>query len=172
MSQAGFAYTDRDSVTVLLKNGSRLPEWKTELIDKYLVIVSARLSAWFPTLKSRWLNADPEDPIVDFIPAIVAEAVKKVADNPDGMSSETMGPYAYSRYESQDVFKTLFNDKDLKALEALLDESQSAGGAVIMRYTNTYPAAPMPGPGRYTNSRKWPRGRGLRGNRWRDRGVW
>lgn len=163
--EKSFSYASKESVTSLIKGGDRLPKWKIDMIEAKLVQVSARLSAWFPLLKRRWLEAEEEDPIVDFVPAMVTEAVKKYADNPDGMSSETMGPYAYSRYESQDVFKTLFNEKDLQALESLLAVGQSSRKAVKINMPNAYPAAPMPRPGKYSNSQRWKSGRGPAGGR-------
>lgn len=153
----GFSYANPASVKALMKASDKLPPWKENMINEKLIQISARLSAWYPTLKSRWLNADEEDPIVDFIPAIVSEAVKKYVDNPDGMSSETMGPYAYSRFDSQDIYKTLFNERDLKALEALLDDTQAVRRSVQIRQAGTYPAAPMPKPGVYTNTQRWKR---------------
>ena len=163
--EKGFSYAEVASVTALMKGNQSTPEWKEDMIEAKLVQISSRLSAWFPTLKKRWLNADLEDPIADFVPAIVAEAVKKYVDNPDGMSSETMGPYAYSRFDAQDVFKSLFNQRDLDALSALLRGSQATRKAVKVRTPNSYPAAPMPRPGVYTNSQRWKSDRRSRGQR-------
>lgn len=167
--EKGFSYASVESVTDLMKAGDRLPQWKIKMIEAKLVQISSRLSAWYPTLKRRWLNADEEDPIVDFVAAIVAEATKKYVDNPDGMSSETMGPYAYSRFDSQDVFKSLFNQRDLDALSTLLDGNQPVRKAVKINMPHAYPAAPMPAPGVYTNSERWKSDRGYVRRR---RDVW
>lgn len=160
-----FSYASVEDTLAIVKGGDKAPEWKKEMVKTRLVQISARLSAWYPNLKSRWLEADPEDPIVDFVRTMVEEAAKKYVDNPEGMSSETMGPYAYSRFDSQDVYKTLFNERDLKALEALLEEDNAVRRSVVTNYVNAFPAAPQPAPGRYSNSRRrYPYG-GMRGGR-------
>lgn len=150
-----FTFVEASSISSTMK----VPQvgWREEFLNTTLVNVSARLLAWFPTLKTAWEEAAEDSPLRGLVTAMVSEAVRKIVNNPDGMSSETMGPFAYSKFDSEDISKSLFNGRDLKALEDLLNaEARKQRGSFQMR-SATLPAAPMPRPGKFTNSYRWRR---------------
>lgn len=114
----GFSYADPVRVKRLIKGN--VTGWREDLLNESLVNLSAKLSAWYPGLRDMWL-AEPEDSeLRELVRVMVSEAVRKIVSNPEGMSSETMGPYAYSRFDSEDSARSLFPKADLEALERLL----------------------------------------------------
>ncbi|MDD2326429.1 MAG: hypothetical protein PHW63_10630 [Alphaproteobacteria bacterium] len=149
----GFAYADPVRVARLIKGGANA--WQMILLEENLVDLSAKLSAWYPGLRAAW-DKDPEGSTLrELVRVMVSSAARKTAVNPEGISSETMGPYAYSKFDSEDTARALFSLQDLKALEALLQAEQNQiRGSFTMKST-MLPAGPMPRPGWYTNSRRW-----------------
>jgi hypothetical protein len=93
---------------------------------------------------------------------MIAEAGRAFITNPEGMSSETIGVFAYSRFDSADPSKGPFSKADLDALRAMLLEAQMEQvGIIKIGMPNTaYPADVMPTPYTYSNSitrRSWGR---------------
>lgn len=155
---AAFTYATADQVAGLIKGG--LSHDRIEMLNIKLVNLSSQLSAWHPGLRERWV-AEPEDSeLRNLVEAMIIEAGRKFINNPDGMSSETIGVFAYSRFDTEDPSREPFSKRDLAALEAILAEERNAqvGSFAIQSSMSMYPAAPMPGPGRYSNSvRRWGR---------------
>lgn len=153
---AYFSYAEADDVKKVIKGD--VEGWRLELLEQTLHNASSRLSGYFPTLKPIWLEEEDGSPIRDMATMMVAEAARKIVVNPDGVSSETMGPYAYSKFDSEDAASGWFAKADLDALAALLAERgvQRVGSFSIN--PAVLPAAPMPRPGKFTNSRR---------NRWK-----
>lgn len=113
-----FMFVDPERVKRLIKGN--VTGGREELLTETLVNISARLIGWYPDLKPQWEAADEDSPLRGLVRAMVSEYVKKIVGNPEGMSSETMGPYAYSRFDSEDTARVIFGDKDVAALERLL----------------------------------------------------
>lgn len=154
---ASFKYATVEDVAPLVKGGLN-PEMK-EMLEKRLVILSSQLSAWFPGLRARWLEQPEDSDLKNLVEAMVTEAGRKFISNPDGMSSETIGVFAYSRFDTEDP-KEPFSKRDLLALEELLNAEfdRPVGSFPIKSSMSMYPAAPMPSPGVYSNShRRWGR---------------
>lgn len=155
---AAFTYATADQVAGLIKGG--LSHDRIEMLNIKLVNLSSQLSAWHPGLRERWV-AEPEDSeLRNLVEAMIIEAGRKFINNPDGMSSETIGVFAYSRFDTEDPSREPFSKRDLAALEAILAEERNVqvGSFAIQSSMSMYPAAPMPGPGRYSNSvRRWGR---------------
>ena len=59
-----------------------------------------------------------------------------------------MGPFAYSKFDSEDPLKGLFDAADLKALEELLDEGDKQVPVIRMK-PDVLPGAPITYSGRY-----------------------
>lgn len=127
----GFAFADPVRVKRLIKGnvtGSR-----EELMEETLLNISARLIGWYPDLRSQWEEAEEGSPLRELVRVMVSEYTRKIVGNPEGMSSETMGPYAYSRFDSEDTARNVFGDKDINALEALLmAERRKSAGSITM----------------------------------------
>lgn len=115
----GFRYAEPEKVVLLLKGG-KLVGWRRDALELNLELISTRLSAWYPGLRQRWTEAPEYDDLKGLVTAMVISAGVKLAKNPEGMSSETMGPYAYSKFDSEDPSKGLFEKRDVEALEKLL----------------------------------------------------
>lgn len=113
-----FSFVTVDAVEPFLKGVSS--DQRKKLITAYAENISARLCGWYPTLKGRWDADEADSPLRVFVTAMVTEAVRRRVNNPDGFSSETIGPFAYSKFDSEDSFKNLFLARDLTALEAML----------------------------------------------------
>ena len=155
---AAFSYATADRVAGLIKGG--LSNDRVEMLEIKLVNLSSQLSAWYPGLRDRWLSEPEDSELRNLVEAMVIEAGRKFINNPDGMSSETIGVFAYSRFDTEDPTREPFSKRDLEALEAILeaDKNQQVGSFAIKSSMSMYPAAPMPGPGRYSNShRRWGR---------------
>lgn len=127
----GFTFADPERVKRLIKGnvtGSR-----EELMEETLLNISGRLIGWYPDLKRQWEETEEGEPLRELVRVMVSEYTRKIVGNPEGMSSETMGPYAYSRFDSEDTARTIFGDKDIDALERLLlsGRNRSAGSITI-----------------------------------------
>lgn len=150
-----FTFVSAEVVTSQMKG--TVTGWKLELLESTLENLSARLAAWYPGLRTAYSEAQEDSELRNLVDAMITDAARKIANNPDGMSSETMGPFAYSRFDSEDTSKYLFNLRDLKALEDLLAQGKRKQVGSIRLNTPMKPAAPMPRPGKYTNSYRWKR---------------
>lgn len=153
---AYFSYADADSVKKTIKGN--VDGWREDLLTQTLHNASARLNGRFPTLKAAWLEQEEGEPLKELVTTMVAEAARVRVANPDGISSETMGPYAYSKFDSEDAAKGWFSKSDLEDLAALLDALGSRQARSFALRPSMLPAAPMPRPGKYTNSMR---------NRWK-----
>lgn len=161
---AKFTYATVGDVAPLVKGG--VQGERRDMLQAKLEQLSAQLSGWFPGLKATYKNAkteleaglsrgeDVESELVELVESMVVEAGRKFIINPEDMSSETIGVFAYSRFESADPNKGPFSPRDLAALQAILDEElQEQVGSFKMNLGPTmYPSAPMPTPRTYTNS--------------------
>ena len=155
---AGFSYATVDDVAALIKGG--LNDARKTMLEAKLISLSAQLSGWFPGLRQRWLDEPEDSDIKALVRSMVMEAGRKFINNPDGMSSETIGVFAYSRFDTEDPSREPFSKRDLEALEALLEEEKDrqVGSFPVRSSMSMYPAAPMPGPRVYSNSyRRWGR---------------
>lgn len=155
---AEFSYVTPEQVEGLVKGGLS-PDRKAMLSIK-LVNLSSQLSAWYPGLKQKWIDEPAESELKNLVESMIIEAGRNFINNPDGMSSETIGVFAYSRFGSEDPSKDPFTKRDLLALEMILaeDSQKQVGSFPVKSSMSMYPAAPMPGPGRYSNSvRRWGR---------------
>lgn len=147
-----FRYAEPDQVEVLVKGG-KVTGWKVEALAEHLRIISIRLSAWYPGLKQKWLEAPDDSDLKGLVNIMVAEAARKVIENSSGMSSETMGPYAYSKFDSEDPRKGLFSKEDIEALENLLAiEGQRKVRSFRPRGFSTPKGLGSPSPGYYYGS--------------------
>lgn len=128
----GFAFANPERVAKLIKGnvtGERM-----ELLTETLINISSRLNGWYPGLRAQWEESDPDSPLRELVRVMVSEYAKKIVSNPDGMSSETMGPYAYSRFDSEDTAKTIFGKQDVEALERLLNaETKKNVGSITVQ---------------------------------------
>lgn len=150
-----FSFVTGEEVKPLIKGS--VTGWREDLLTKTLENMSARLSAWYPGLRAAFSEADDDSDLVGLVKTMISEVARKVVTNPDGMSSETAGPYAYSRFDSEDYAKSMFNRQDLASLELLLNSEKSRKARRATMHLETLPAAPMPRRGRYTNSDPWRR---------------
>lgn len=148
-----FSFVPAEDVKPLIKGN--VTGWREELLEKTLQNTSMRLSAWFPGLKSAFDNADPDSELVNLVKVMVSEVAKKTVTNPDGMASETAGPYAYSRFDSEDVAKAMFNSKDLAALAELLNAERDRKATRATMSPTSIPGYPMPARGRYMKANRW-----------------
>lgn len=145
----GFSYAEPERVAKLIKG--KVEGWRMDLLEETLVNLSVKLSAWLPGLRAQWEESAPDSEIRELARVMVSEAARKSVTNPEGVSSETMGPYAYSKFDSEDTAKSLFPAQDLKALGDLLNaEKQKNRGSFTMGLA-LKPVAPSPHPGWYTN---------------------
>lgn len=156
---SGFSYVTATEVEALVKGG--LNDERRTMLEAKLVSLSAQLSAWYPGLRARFIEEmDEESELKALVRSMITEAGRKFINNPDGMSSETIGVFAYSRFDTEDPSKNPFIARDLLALEALLEEGSKAqiGSFQIGVSSSMLAAAPMPRPGRYSNSiKRWGR---------------
>lgn len=150
-----FSYAKYEDVTRMIKGN--VNGWRAEYLHSVLKNISVRLSAWYPGLKDTWLELPEGSELRDLVTAMVEEAARKIISNPDGVSSETMGPYAYSKFDSEDPSKGLFYQKDIEALEEMFEAEKKKQRLSFTVRRDMYPAAPMPRPGRYTNDYRWRR---------------
>lgn len=150
-----FSYAKYEAVEQMLKGN--VVSWRSDYLHRTLKNISVRLSAWYPGLRAAWEEAPEDSELKGLVTAMVEEAARKVIANPDGVSSETMGPYAYSKFDSEDPSKGLFDLKDLQALETLFDAEKGRQVGGISMVPTMLPAAPMPRPGKYTNANRWRR---------------
>lgn len=168
---AKFSYVSVEDVAPLVKGG--VSGEREDMLRVKLEQLSAQLSGWFPGLKTTYKEAKAEieaitekgeeadSDLVDLVESMVIEAGRNFIMNPEGMSSETIGVFAYSRFESADPSKGPFSPRDLAALQALLDEhmKEQVGSFQMNLGPTMYPAAPMPTPRTYTNSLTYDRWR-------------
>ena len=146
-----FSYAQPEDVVPLVKGSVTGP--RMELLEYSLYMSSVRLSAWYPGLKKAWEQAEEGSEIKELVTVMIMDAGRKVLSNPEGMSSETIGPYAYSRFDSEDWVKSLFLPRDLLAIEEfLLAEERKPVRGIKMNLDTMPPAAPVTTSGRYTNS--------------------
>lgn len=141
-------FTTYEEVVPLVKGA--ISSNREVFIKKKIKSTSVRLAARFPNLITRWKEEVDleESTLVDFVTAMVEESVARQVNNPDGFSSETMGPFAYSKFDSEDPLKGLFDAADLKALEEMLDEGDKQTPVIRMR-PDILPGAPITYSGRY-----------------------
>lgn len=160
----GFSYATPADVTPLVK-GSVVGA-REQMLESALIAISARLSGRFPGLRGMWVrqkkevedaiasgDVDAYSDLVDLVKAMVVDAARDFINNPDRMSSETIGVFAYSRLETEE--KDIFSPGDLAALKALMEEVQKEQVGIIKTKMgmNAFPAAPMPTPYSYSNTR-------------------
>lgn len=148
-------YADSEDVIPLLKG--KVTGWRAAFLEKQLDMISTRLSAWYPTLPNQWEESEPDSLLRSHVNMMVSEAARKVVSNPEAMSSETAGPYAYSRYDSEDPVKMLFLPRDIEALEALLDAEKGKQATVVRTGLPMGRAKPMTYPGRTAFGNPWRR---------------
>lgn len=154
----GFSYVDVTDVEGLVK-GTLSLDRKTMLEHK-LISLSAQLSAWFPGLRARFEQEEPGSDLRGLVIAMVAEAGRKFINNPDGMSSETIGVFAYSRFDTEDPNREPFSKRDLEALTALMEAGldEHVGNIAIKPSSSMLAHSPMAGPGNHTNRfKRWGR---------------
>lgn len=150
-----FKFIEPNDVRPLIKG--KLSGWREEFLDAQIELLSARLNAWYPTLRRHWEESDEDSTLRGLIRAMMVEAAKKLVNNPEMMSSETAGPYAYSRFDSEDPYKQMFMPRDLEALEDLLDAERNKQAGHVQMGLPFSRAKPMPRPRRYAAGRKWKR---------------
>lgn len=146
-----FAYATPADVAPLIKGG--LTKAQGAMLEQKLAMLSAKLSGMFPGLRQVWTDAEEDSDLKNFVTAMITEAGRKFINNPEEMSSETIGVFAYSRLESKD--EGPFPKEDLQALKAMLDAElqEQVGSFRLNMGHNAYPAAPMPTPVTYSNTR-------------------
>lgn len=152
-----FTYATVDDVKPMVKS---LFGDKELMLERKLVMLSSKLSGLFPGLRTIWQEADEDSDLKNFVTSMVAEAGRKFIINPEGMSSETIGVFAYSRFD--DGRLEPFSKEDLEALRRMLEaeSTQVANCFKLGMGDNMHPAAPMPTPHTYSNSingRSWSR---------------
>lgn len=146
-----FAYATVEDIRPLVKGG--LNQTKEAMLEKKLFMLSAKLTGMFPGLRTIWEEADDDSDLKNFVTAMVIEAGRAFIVNPEGMASETIGVFAYSRFDQKDDGP--FSKDDLAALRAMLEEEmeEQVGSFKMNVGHNAYPAAPMPTPVSYSNTR-------------------
>ena len=87
-----FSFVTVEEVKPLIKGS--VTGWREDLLAKTLQNMSIRLSAWYPGLRVAFDEADEDSDLVGLVKIMISEVARKVVSNPDGMSSETAGPYA------------------------------------------------------------------------------
>lgn len=156
-----FSYVTVEEVAPLVKGG--VSGSKIQMLESKLVMLSSQLSGRFPGLRKFYAEElqlvedgrEEFSDLVDLVKAMVTEAARRFIANPEGMSSETIGVFAYSRFDSGDPLKDAFDPSDLAALRAMLEEERNGQVGAIKLATgdNAWPAAPMPRPFTYSNTR-------------------
>lgn len=141
-----FKYVDAESVTPLIKG--KVTGWRATFLDRQLEILSARLNAWYPTLKKQWEESEKDSELRGLVDIMVTEAARKLTNNPEMMSSETAGPFAYSRFDSEDPYKNLFMPRDVQALEELLSAATNQQVGAIKMSIPYGVAKPLSRPGK------------------------
>lgn len=150
-----FSYVEVEGIIPLIKGnvtGKRL-----EFLKRTSENISARLSAWFPTLRHQWEAAEPDSPLRELVRVMVEEASRRSFANPDNMASETAGPYAYTRFDSEDPLKAYFHPRDLEALERLLNQEVNKQAGPISTGIALGVARPSPRPGTVVKQNRWVR---------------
>lgn len=142
-------FAEPNKVAKLIK-GSVTGE-RRETMIQHIENASIRLSTWLPGLRKAWEKADPDSEIRGLTSVMVSEVVAKITQNPDGVSSETMGPFAYSKFDSEDWVKTYFRERDLKALENLVRQGRRKQRGSITLSPALKPSAPITQTNRVTN---------------------
>lgn len=155
-----FSYVTVEDVAPLVKGG--LSTEQKEMLDIRLKTISSQLSGRLPGLRGSYIDAKKKvatgeiefSDLVDLTEAMVIEAGRKFISNPDAMSSETIGVFAYSRFDSADPSKDPFSEADLSALRAMLNEkmAEQVGSIKLRTPDSGYVAAPTTTYGEYTNS--------------------
>lgn len=156
-----FTYVEAEEVKPLIKGG--LNANTEDMLRRKLVMLSSQLSGRFPGLRKIFQEEERRvvdgveeySDLVDLVRAMVTESARRFIANPDGMSSETIGVFAYSRFDSSDPLKEAFDAKDLQALGNMIEAIRDGqvGSFHLKSSYNMYPAAPMPTPFTYSNSR-------------------
>lgn len=162
-----FSYVSAEDVAPLIKGG--LTSQNQPMLEAKLQNLSSQLSGRFPGLRKTFLaekalvdgGEEEFSDLVDLVESMVIEAGRVFISNPDGMSSETIGVFAYSRFENEDA-KGTFKAADLAALKELLeaDRNKQVGSFQMNMPYNGYVASPMPTPTTYSEvrgPRKWRR---------------
>lgn len=142
-------FAQTDEVAKLMK-GSVVGQRRV-LLETNINNLSIRLSAWHPGLRDAWEKADPDSDLHGLLSVMVGEVAAKMTENPDGYSSETMGPFAYSKFDSEDWVKHLFKKRDLDALLDLLRLGKRKQRGSITLSPSLKPSAPITQTGRVTN---------------------
>lgn len=130
-SGSAFLFATVDDVRPLLLKGSKLSPQREAFLAEHLRMLTAKLSAWFVGLRVAWDKAAPGSELRELVRAMVIGAASQIMANPERMSSETMGPYAYSRFGSDDYFKDLFQKEDFEALARLLGNNKKRFGNFV-----------------------------------------
>lgn len=140
----GFAFADPERVKRLIKGN--VTGDREALLEETLVNISSRMMGWYPDLRRQWEDAEEGSPLRELTRVMVSDYARKIVGNPDGVSSETMGPYAYSRFDSEDTARKVFDDRDIAALEGLLTaERNKPAGSITMNMANTPVYVTRPG---------------------------
>lgn len=146
-------FTTVDDVAATMRGGAT--GWKRTIVEDAVELASVTLSSRFPRLAEIW-NSLPEDHDIRRLASIMVKtAARKLATNPEAMSSETMGPYAYSKFDSEDTTKDLFPAYNIKALEALLAIEDRPNPKPVRISYGLRPAKPMLAPGSHSRRYKW-----------------
>ena len=146
-----FSYAEVEDVAPLLKSG--LTETKREMLQQQLTVLSSKLSGLFPGLRQVWLAEEEDSDLKNFVTSMIINAARDFINNPEGMASETIGVFAYSRFDSNG--NSPFSREDLAALRDMLDSvlGKQVGSFKMNLGPTMYPAAPMPTPFTYSNTR-------------------
>lgn len=110
----GFTYVPVERILPIFK-GKPLTDATREALANDLWVLSTKLSGRFIPLRARWEADPPDSPLRNHVEMMIYGAMKKTADNPNGFSGESIGPFGYSRFESMDPGK-IFDADDLAAL--------------------------------------------------------
>lgn len=146
---------------VLAVFSGRIPPNMTEdKIQAHLEIFSSRLSVWKPGLREFFDSLADDSDQKQFIKGVIVEAVRRVISNPEGISSETMGPYAYSKFDSEDPNRRFFDKYDLDAIDMMLMADRNKQRGSFTMKPALAPVAPITASGRYTNASRRRRRRG------------
>lgn len=133
-----FQYVNPDNIIrIIPPTRGKVSGARREFLEGLVYHFSLKLTAWYPNLPAVWKSSQEESQIRNLLEVMLSEAVLRAFMNPELMSSETIGPFAYSKFDSDDWVKQQFSKESLTRLEALLGVTGGPGIISVNSYPST-----------------------------------